>query len=102
MDPTLDDISAFLKRVRYAVDREYVVVTRYAAERASEDLEWDEWDILEQLKELHHDDHLRCEASKAFPNDLIWVFTPDYWDGGQLWIRLVERDDLIVVSFHRA
>lgn len=71
MDPTRLEIDAFLKRVRHAVEREQVFVTHYAAERAAEELEWDHWDIIEQLRELHQHDHLRCEASKVVHDDLV-------------------------------
>lgn len=79
-----------------------VFVSAYAAERAADDLEWDQWDIVEQLKELDIGDHRHCEISRAPTEDLIWVFTPDLWDGDLLWIRLIERDGIVVVSFHRA
>lgn len=26
---------------------------------------------------------------------------PEFWDGGHLWIRLVERAGIVVISFHR-
>ena len=30
----------------------------------------------------------------------IWVFTPDLCNGEYLWIRLVERRNIVVISFH--
>ncbi len=76
-------------------------VTEYAREGAAA-LDWNESDIFLQLRELAPPDWLRCERSTDPSRpDLIWVFEPDYWDGGKLWIRLVERSGVLVVSFHR-
>lgn len=102
MDPSLPELLGFLERLRQAVAEERVLVTHYAAERAADELEWDQWDILEELRELQPADHHRCEVSREPTRDLIWVFTPAHWDGDHLWIRLVERQAIIVVSFHRA
>ena len=102
MEPTLAQIQAFLRRLRLAVDEEKVVVSTYAADRAVSELGWDLWDILEQLKDLVPEDHRHCELSRAPTADLIWVFTPELWDGDLLWIRLLERDGIVVVSFHKA
>ena len=102
MEPTLSKARAFLKRLKLAVERDRVAVSQYAADRASEELEWTRWDILEQLKELAVNDLRRCEVSRAPTADLIWVFTPETADDVSLWIRLLERDGIVVVSFHKA
>jgi hypothetical protein len=64
-------------------------------------LEWTGEDLRLQLLELTGEDFLRTEESNAPEGGLIWVFTPDLWDGGYLWIRLVERAGIVVISFHR-
>lgn len=46
-------------------------------------------------------DHERCEHSNVHPDDVVWVFCPDDPYSGALWIRLIERDGIIVVSFHQ-
>lgn len=102
MDPSRAQTLAFLRRLAAAVEQERVFVSAYAADRATEDLQWDQWDIIEQLKDITFDDLRHCECSRAPTADLIWVFTPELWDGGHLWIRLIERDGIVVVSFHRA
>ena len=76
-------------------------MTTYAADLAAEDLGWDRTDILLLLDELEVRDFHRVEDSTARPGDLIWVFCPDL-STGMLWIRLVEREEIVVVSFHRA
>lgn len=102
MEPTPAELTAFLQRVRTAATSGKVIVSQYAAERAADELQWDQWDIFEQLKDLVPDDLRHCEISRAPSADLIWVFTPQLWDGDLLWIRLIERDGVVVVSFHRA
>jgi len=100
-EPTSAELAAFLARVRVAVEERRVRVTDYAREGASA-LDWNEWDIVEQLRELTATDWLRCESSvDRHRPSLIWVFEPDFWDGGKLWIRLVERSGVLVVSFHK-
>ena len=98
--PSAADIAAFLRRVRAAVDGGRVVLSDYAVEGADE-LGWEPWDVRAQLRELGPEDWFRCEESVALPGDLLWVFTPELWDGDSLWIRLLERNGIVVVSFHR-
>lgn len=93
-------LASFLRRLRTAVRSGHFRVTGYAREGA-EALDWDDWDIAEQLSELAAADWLRSEESTAQRGDIVWVFTPSYWDGGFLWVRLVERDGVVVVSLHR-
>lgn len=54
-----------------------------------------------QLLDLSADDLLRTESSTAPQGGIVWIFTPEFWDGGFLWIRLVERAGIVVVSFHK-
>lgn len=64
-------------------------------------MEWSAGDLRLQLLDLTAEDFLRIEDSTAPQGGLIWVFTPELWDEGQLWIRLVERGGIVVISFHR-
>ena len=44
---------------------------------------------------------LLVAAAFALVAGLIWVFTPEHWDGGALWIRIVERAGMVIISFHK-
>lgn len=99
--PTEASIAAFLQRVREAVRVGAVRLTDYARERASEELGWDFFDICEELRELTIEDFHRCEPSMDRPWENVWTFTPPLVDDGYLWVRLTERDGVLVVSFHR-
>ena len=92
-------LSSFLARVREAASSGRVELRVYALDGARE-LGWDAADIRAQLLDLVEADFLRTERSTAPEGGLIWVFTPDLWDGGYLWIRLIERKNIVVVSFH--
>jgi len=82
--------------------RTAVRISDYARDRASEELGWDIFDIGQQLRELTEDDLYRREASHDQPWEEVWTFTPPLPDEeGFLWIRLVERSGILVVSFHR-
>jgi hypothetical protein len=98
--PAIREISALLNRLRSAVVDGRVEVRGYAIE-GLRDLEWTAADLRLQLLELTVDDLLRAEQSTAPEGGLIWVFTPEFWDGGHLWIRLVERSGIVVISFHK-
>jgi hypothetical protein len=100
MPPSPAQVSTFLSRLRRAVAEHRVEVRAYAKDGLFE-LGWTTADLRLELLELTTADLLRTEMSTAVEGDLIWVFTPDYWDGGHLWIRLVERNGIIVVSFHK-
>lgn len=95
------EIPAFLGRLFVAVDEERVVVSKKASEEAAADLGWDGSDVLEEIRELQVDDYVRSERSTRRPSDVVHTSTPPL-DDGELWIRLVERDGFIVVTFHRA
>jgi len=91
-----------LRRVRSHVAGDRVFVTAYAADRAADELGWDRADILEVVAGLEPEDFLRVEGSRVRPGERIWVFCPLLDDqGAGLWIRLVERGGVVVVSFHR-
>jgi hypothetical protein len=95
------ELSGFLVRIQEAVDSGRVRATDYAREGAAV-LGWNEWDIALQLRDLRAADWLRCEWSRdPLQPALIWVFAPDFWDGGGLWVRLIERSGILVVSFHK-
>lgn len=94
-------IRLFLRRATAHIRADKVVFTDYAVRRAAEELGWDRHDILLQLQDLRPEDFLRTEYGILYPDKLVWIFQPEYWEGGRLWIRLIETDKLIVISFHR-
>jgi hypothetical protein len=97
----MPSISAFLARLRIAVRHGHVWVSAKAIDEALDDLGWERTDILDMLTNLASTDFERTEPSMVRPEDLIWVFCPDS-DQGTLWIRLIERAGIVVVSFHLA
>lgn len=98
--PTSEQINAFLVRLRRAIAESRIQVRAYALD-GLRDLEWNAADLRLQLLALTVDDLLRVESSTAPQGGLVWVFTPEFWDGGFLWIRLVERAGVVVISFHK-
>jgi hypothetical protein len=98
--PTCEQIIAFLTRLRRAITEGRIQVRAYALD-GLRDLEWTAEDLRQQLLDLTVDDLLRTESSTAPQGGLVWVFTPEFWDGGFLWIRLVERAGFVVISFHK-
>ena len=95
-------VAALLRRVREAVAAKRVRTSDYARDRAREELGWDIFDIEEQLRELTEDDLYRREPGHDRPWEEIWTFRPPLLDEeGFLWIRIVERDGILIVSFHR-
>lgn len=95
------EIRALLGRLLQALHQGRIMVTRYAAQRAAEELGWERRDILQQLGELEEDDFERVEDSMHWSASRIWVFCPLFIDE-TLWIRLVECEGIVVVSFHGA
>ena len=100
MGPTAPQIVAFLARLRRAVAESRVEIRGYAL-AGLRDLGWSVTDLRTQLLDLRQDDLLRTEISTAPQGGLIWVFTPEHWDGGFLWIRIVERAGMVIISFHK-
>ena len=98
MPPTADQITAYLRRLRRRVDEGRIQFTRNA-NLSIEDMEWTQADATEQVRCLRQEDFLRVETSTV-DESMIWVFTPDEPWFGRLWIRLVERAGITVVSFH--
>jgi hypothetical protein len=98
--PTADQVAAFLIRLGRAVSEGRVEIRGYALE-GLRDLEWTAADLRLQLLELSVDDFLRTEVSTTPQGGLVWVYTPEFWDGGSLWIRLIERAGIVVISFHK-
>ena len=100
MLPTDRQIAAFLQRLRAAVAEDRVVIRDYAVEGAAS-VGWQVEDVLLQLCDLEVGDCHDQVQSTAVEGGLIWVFTPPFWDGGYLWIRLREARNVIVISFHK-
>ncbi len=95
------DVVDFLQRVHVAVAAGTFIVTDKAAREVVEELGWDLASVADELLELQPGDYLHSERSRPHPKDMVHTFTPPL-DDGELWIRLVERAGIIVVSFHRA
>ncbi len=55
---------------------------------------WLQSEAIDAIYELEPADFLRIDISDHDGAD-IWVFVPD-----DLWIRLVERAGVVVISFH--
>jgi hypothetical protein len=96
----IETIRDFLARLGTAVREGRVEVRAYAL-GGLRDLEWTAHDLRLQLLDLTAGDLLRTEESTAPEGGLVWVFTPEFWDGGFLWIRLVERSGIVIISFHK-
>lgn len=102
-------ISGFLHRLRLSLREERVVVDVYALDRASMELEWDHLAILDELRWLTVSAFHRLETGRdpRYLGENIWVFCPGIalppkFDQSNLWIRLIERRGIIVISFHEA
>ncbi len=100
VEPNYEQIVASLARLRQVVAENRIQVRSYALD-GLRDLEWTAQDLRLQLLDLTVDDLLRTESSTAPQGGVVWVFTPEFWDGGFLWIRLVERAGIVVISFHK-
>jgi hypothetical protein len=92
---------SFLQRLRAALRHDRVLVSAKALDEALDDLQWERADLLALLATLEAADFERTERSVSRPSDRIWVFCPEC-ERGTLWIRLVERADFLVISFHLA
>ena len=99
MKPSDAMIESFLSRLRKAVFDGRVRFSHYAAEDL-QDMAWSRNDALDQLASLNLDDFLRIETSRVDTLP-IWVFQPDDPWFDALWIRLVERSGVVVISFHQ-
>lgn len=92
--------TAFLNRLDRALDDDGVFTSREARDVALEQFGWDEGEIFSLLRVLEEEDFHLAESSTAEEGGMIWVFVP-MTDEGRIWIRLCERQHMIVVSFHR-
>lgn len=80
------------------------VATTPKADDELDELGWARSDLALQLQELAEADFLRTERSRYDDEVLMWVFCPPHWEGGYLWLRLVEQaaSTILVVSIHPA
>lgn len=107
--PRPEQVLALVRRLRGAVEGDLVRVEEYALERATAELGWDETSILLELMRIEAHHFLRTERAgdPLFRGETIWVFTPPVqipptFGDVSLWIRLIERNGVVVVSFHEA
>jgi hypothetical protein len=94
-------VRAFLDRLRRAAQTDRVLVTTKALDEAEEDLEWGREEVIACVVRLTPTDFERREMSTVRPSDTIWVFCPEE-PTGTLWIRIVERNSFVIISFHFA
>ena len=93
---------AFLKKLSTSLARGRIEVRRKANDELTV-LGWELSDLLLQLRALNEADFLRVETAHRDDRRVVWVFCPDWWAGGWLWVRLTEEEgDVVVVSFHLA
>lgn len=97
----MSSVAAFLSRVRRAIRVGEVVVSAKALDEAAEDLNWSRDELIVFLTFLEVSDFERVEMSAVRPGDTLWVFCPEI-EEGTLWIRIIARKGIIVVSFHLA
>ena len=92
--------ASFLERLDRALDADGVLTSREARDVALDQFGWDEGEIFSLLRVVEEEDFHLAEPSTAEEGGMIWVFVP-MTDEGRIWIRLCERQHMIVVSFHR-
>jgi hypothetical protein len=100
MCPSDSEIEAFLSRARRACRDGRVFVTKKAMTEAWQGLCWQDSDVRLQIEALVLHDFHELVSSTVRPGDPVWVFCPETTFEGSLYIRLVEREGLVVVSFH--
>ena len=93
-------VDRFLDRLSAALDGDRVLASLDALETAASQFAWEIGDIFVVLYSLDSDEFHLTEVSTAPEGGIIWVFLP-MTQQGRIWVRLCERDNIIVVSFHR-
>lgn len=101
MEHEKPDVAGFLARLRAYVDEDKVLVRNKALDEARAEFQMEFEDIVAFLPELLEEDFERIEPSKARPEDAVWVFIAEVAHN-EFWIRLVERNGIVVISFHEA
>lgn len=108
--PTEADIVRFVGVVREAALAERVEFTDSAHDDLAA-LEMTEESARRELRNLEVDDFLKRVRSERNPDEDVWVFLapigrpfpgPAVEEEDRYWIRLVRRDQLVVISFHEA
>lgn len=98
--PPHDLIADFLERLTAALTEDRVGVTDDAREYALQDFGWGIAEIMLLLYVLDVGEYSHHEASTAPEGGMIWVFLP-LTDTGRLWLRVCERENMVVISLHR-
>ena len=99
--PTDREVEQYLIQVRRLIEQQRVVVSGYALDLAWRQLHYTQWDVLEEIQSLDSSSFYDQKPSSAEEGGMVWIFAPELWDGGFLWIRLCIRDSLVIISFHR-
>lgn len=98
--PAPDVIAAFLERLTVALAADRVGITDDARECAIRDFGWGISEVILLLYLLDESEYSHHEASKAPEVGMIWVFL-HMTETGRLWLRLCERENMVVISLHR-
>ncbi len=98
--PSLDAVADFLERLTAALADDRVGVTDDAREYAFQDFGWGIAEVMLLLYLLDEDEYSHHEPSVAPEGGMIWVFL-HMTDTGRLWLRVCERDSMVVISLHR-
>lgn len=93
-------VEHFLDRLAAALREDRVLPTQDAIECAAHQFGWALGEIFGVLYDLDEDDCHLSEASTAPEGGVIWVFLP-MTEEGRIWVRLCERDNILIISFHR-
>jgi hypothetical protein len=93
-------VERFLDRLSAALDEDRVFPSEDARETAASQFGWEVGDIFVVLYDLVGEEFHVTEPSTAPEGGTIWVFLP-MTAQGRIWVRICERADIILVSFHR-
>lgn len=100
MDPARLAVARFLDRLSTALAEDRVIATDDALQTVAHQLGWEIGDMYAVLHMLDEAEFHLSEPSTAPEGGQIWVFLP-MSEEGRLWVRLCERDHIVLVSFHR-
>ncbi|HNC94575.1 MAG TPA: hypothetical protein PKY30_02905 [Myxococcota bacterium] len=93
-------VQQFLARLDRALGEDRVVVLEDARDYAIRDFGWEIEDIFAFLYVLDAQDFSEHVPSTAPEGGTIWIFLP-MSATGRIWVRLCERNNIYLLSFHR-
>jgi hypothetical protein len=95
----LSSVRAFLARLRLACRANRVLLTP-STQQEADALGFDVVAVEHVLMNLETEDFEKLVPSTRRPGDVIWVFVPVVDGDLTLWIRMIERGNVVVISFH--